>query len=537
MDNKVVIAYLRGEPATSLLKKAADPKSSVISGLTYRPMEQETKRGFGATFYRDYWFDEASGDELAVIRKEPYLTNCTLLAINVGWRFHGSKIRRMFTFAKSVTENGFASVPTIALKEIIPRALNGENLQPYRVTYLGKVIGLYLPEEIYRTSAILYCWRIYNNSRVTEAEKQEGFLCFDAVPYYVHWNDAFQYLKVVEAFIHIQRKEGRKNFHLGVGLPCNSMDISGLQQTNGAFLPWYNCLHDQFQDKAWWSKILAKYPIENIPDDPDDWMDYLDIKKKAPPAEPTEAGDPSPASPPASASQPEAPAPQARLKHRPPALLNGLDATTLLEEVLTNPLGLYQCEVEGPTALEIKLPPAPKAPTGRTRGPRGAKGKPKLLDLEEAAIRSRIAVMEWRQFKLEVEYRRYAAEHRLERLLGRKLHLDRAYTEHIKPEQLGEVPALVAGLHRPQRDRLCVVCLTYPKPVGKEDAEPIKLAFFPSFWLKDVTDWWVPGLFGTPHDPALLDFCETMPPEWYAALKSVMPPKADNLDIFDIRAL
>ena len=136
-----------------------------------------------------------------------------------------------------------------------------------------------------------------------------------------------------------------------------------------------------------------------------------------------------------------------------------------------------------------------------------------------------------------------------------------------------DLAALVAGLHRHDPDRLCVVQVVYRdhfhRPTAMERkairaerrdknplvlktrelpgkrlhrqrfrfVKPTMLAVFPAGWLAPVAEPWMAGLFGTPYDPTLLEFCDTMPEAWYDGLRKVTPAADPVRPVLDVRAI
>lgn len=262
-------------------------------------------------------------------------------------------------------------------------------------------------------------------------------------------------------------------------------------------------------------------------------------------------------------------------KLRPEAILAGMDADTLWEEVLTNPSRYFACEVEGPARMTPELRALMREgkaePAIAKEGTTQRYTRP--VELETAIARSKLAVMEWQHFVSTVDSRRHPAKRWLEGLLGRELNFHKADVVDITPDRIGELPGLVAGLHRNYPDRLCVVRVVMRHKVtrytcveraerrlkrrGKSPmviktrqisatrlhrqkflyAEVPMLAVFPAGWMAAVAEPWMPGLFGTPYDPTLLDFCGTLPKEWWAELAKVIPAKDETLPVLDVRAL
>lgn len=206
----------------------------------------------------------------------------------------------------------------------------------------------------------------------------------------------------------------------------------------------------------------------------------------------------------------ETKAPRPKVKLPPPPLLEGMNVTELLDAVRKN--GFIVSELEGLSDIVLREVQERKAPKkGRAGGrQRREDAEPRLLDMNEVAVRSKIAVMEWKNF-LAVDQRRYPATKWLEQQLGYELEYHRGNTVVIGPERLGELPGLVAGRDKPWADRLYVVRIEIPSEVDGE--EPTLLAGFPAGWMDETEEWWMPGLFGTPIDPTILDFGN--PPDTY----------------------
>lgn len=259
-------------------------------------------------------------------------------------------------------------------------------------------------------------------------------------------------------------------------------------------------------------------------------------------------------------------------KVMPSALLAGMDGDDLWEEVMTHPNGCFTCEVEGPVRISAEV----KHLTGGERAPTDSTTTrcKRTVRLDDSVVRSRLAVMPWADFVATVDARRHPARRELERRLGRQLGFHKADVVDITPDRMGDLPGLVAGLHRPQADRLCVVRLVLRHRVvlpslserkaliaRERDNSPLviktrevdgrlhrqkfrfakslvpMLAVFPAAWLAETREWYMAGLFGTPYDPALCDFCGDMPQEWREELKSVMPVLHEGRRDIDVRAL
>ncbi len=263
-----------------------------------------------------------------------------------------------------------------------------------------------------------------------------------------------------------------------------------------------------------------------------------------------------------------------------PFFLAGMDADTLFEEVLTNPQGYFACDIEGPARISPEVYFLVREGARKPRG-EAVERLARVVDLKDALTHSKLAVMEWSRFVSTVDARRHPAGRWLDALLGRRLAFDRANTVDITPDQLGDAPAIVAGLHRPSRDRLGVARLVLrdkvvrytcaeraakraerkereanrtTRPTGirvktkRKTADVLHpqtfrfaefpmLAIFPAAWLSPVAEPWMAGLFGTPLDPALEQFCGKMPKEWYAELAKVVPTQDAAHAIINVRAM
>ena len=223
------------------------------------------------------------------------------------------------------------------------------------------------------------------------------------------------------------------------------------------------------------------------------------------------------------------------------------DADTLFEEVLTGRLPLT-FSLEGVPLVVDGLPSATEA--GPRNGKRRSKGEPKpLADTLPDVARSQFAVLPEAVYLL-LDARRSAAKRYLEHLLGEPLPYHRRDTVNLLPDQLWAVPAVVSGQYGHWRDRLGRVRVLNPnlltglvprEPLsfrvtrdGKvvtltfADNTPAQLAVCPSGWLRDTTPWWLAGLFGTPLDPTLLDFCPTLPAAWWERLAEVLAKVPDT---------
>jgi hypothetical protein len=223
------------------------------------------------------------------------------------------------------------------------------------------------------------------------------------------------------------------------------------------------------------------------------------------------------------------------------------DADTLFEEVLTGRLPLT-FSLDGVPLVVDGLPSATEA--GPRTGNRRSKSEPRpLADTLPNVARSQFAVLPEAVYLL-LDARRSAAKRYLEHLLGEPLPYHRRDTVNLLPDQLWAVPAVVSGQYGHWRDRLGRVRVLNPnlltgvvprEPLsfrvtrdGKVDTltfadnTPAQLAVCPSGWLRDTTPWWLAGLFGTPLDPTLLDFCPTLPAAWWERLAEVLAKVPDT---------
>lgn len=324
---------------------------------------------------------------------------------------------------------------------------------------------------------------------------------------------------------------------------------------NGVFIPKAVLTYLQQNILDHTPELLDEDVAQNCPTaPPGEWFNYLeDIMKErnpayqefvknnpdpifvAPPATDEKAGTKASTGGPAT-KQVQPPKP-ARL---PTGTLLGLDALAVLQKVLTSPDGFFTCEIDATAEIlpEYKPPVTVKERRTPSRNIRNQPEEPRLVDLKEALVRSKIAVMEASRFKHIVDNWRYAGTHLLERMLGRELHFDRVNMVDITPAQIGLVPTIVAGLHRPRRDRLGTARLSLMYRAEGDDEEKLHtLVFYPSGWMSPVAEVWMTGLFGTPVDPTLLDFCKTLSPEWWTDLAKVIPPKGVTPPMLDIRTL
>lgn len=132
-------------------------------------------------------------------------------------------------------------------------------------------------------------------------------------------------------------------------------------------------------------------------------------------------------------------------------------------------------------------------------------------------VKGRLVFADKQVFKA-MQQRRYSGRAML-RCLGKRPPYILPDIHVLAPHEFGQVPGFVAGQHRLQRDRLCVVMISYDpalwdlslrerKALIEANKGP-KLWVFPRQWLFDLSSayhWWDAGWFGTPKDPSVLDF-------------------------------
>lgn len=246
----------------------------------------------------------------------------------------------------------------------------------------------------------------------------------------------------------------------------------------------------------------------------------------------------------------------------PPPWWDG-EANTLFMEVLTgNPL-TFQTEGALPVLADL-----PSATESQGRSGKGREGRePQPLDALPQVVKSRFVVLAEPLYMAAVDARRSAAKRTIEEVTSEALGYHRRDTINLLPDQLGLVPSIVGGQYGYWRDRLARVRLLNPTVVvqatdeervkrlknplcykvtvdGKvqtlqfTDTTPQMVAICPAGWLASPNPWWVAGLFGTPLDPTLLEFCETMPAQWWDKLDALNAKMAKaGADSLDFAAL
>jgi hypothetical protein len=155
--------------------------------------------------------------------------------------------------------------------------------------------------------------------------------------------------------------------------------------------------------------------------------------------------------------------------------------------------------------------------TERTRLREFSDGKISPARALGTVVKGRLVFANKQVFKA-MQQRRYSGRAML-RCLGKRPPYILPDIHVLAPHEFGQVPGFVAGQHRLQRDRLCVVMISYDpalwdlslrerKALIEANKGP-KLWVFPRQWLFDLSSawrWWDAGWFGTPKDPSVLDF-------------------------------